>query len=543
MALPTVVATPLWPRCRSGGLPSRARLILVLVLAVAAGRFHLPSSPGFAAAPAGRARPAAVTLPSTTLAVTRGSRLPRASRGGEATDTIEVGDKVQAVSPDDEQRYPGTIDKINADGTYSVRWDDPDGGPEINDIAPDKVKKIIIFKDYSAGDDVQAVSPDDGQWYPGTVMKANTDGSFVVKWDDPEGGTETNDVKPQEMKKVTVFKDYKVDDAVLAIFPDDGEWYAGAVTKANDDGTFQVKWEDPDGGEPESTVRAKDLKYPPIPFDELEVGQKYKGVVRTITGFGAFVDIGAEGEGLVHISRITTERVDDPHDYLEEGQEVDVWVSGLKDDGKFGLTMVEGIVEGTRGARPRTDLTPFSELSPDEWQSGTVSGVRHFGAFVTVALPDGGPAADGLVHISQLKDDGFVENVEDEVEVGQEVQVRILSVDLERGKMSLSMRAGGSGGGMTRRGPADLSAFEGVSSDQWLKAKVAKVASFGAFVTVTSEDGAASADGLVHITQIRDGFVESVENELEIGQEVSVRVLSVDTVEGKMSLSMKTPDY
>jgi len=58
-------------------------------------------------------------------------------------------------------------------------------------------------------------------------------------------------------------------------------------------------------------------------------------------------------------------------------------------------------------------------------------------------------------------------------------------------------------------------------------------------VTVTAPDGDATADGLVHITQITDGYVESVEDELEVGAEVQVRVLSVDTDAGKMSLSMK----
>merc|ERR1719401_1478785 len=108
--------------------------------------------------------------------------------------------------------------------------------------------------------------------------------------------------------------------------------------------------------------------------------------------------------------------------------------------------------------------------------------------------------------------------------------------------MSLSMKEDGYGGGGGGGGaPADLTAFEGIASDKWLDGKVARTASFGPFVTVTAPDSDSSADGLVHITQIRDGFVESVEDELEEGQEVRVRVLNTD--DGKLSLAMKDEGF
>merc|ERR1712066_1075522 len=99
-----------------------------------------------------------------------------------------------------------------------------------------------------------------------------------------------------------------------------------------------------------------------------------------------------------------------------------------------------------------------------------------------------------------------------------------------------SMRA--EGGGAPRRGPVDVSPFENVASDQWLTGKVARIANFGAFVTVTAPDSDAEADGLVHITQIKEGYVENVADELEVDQEVQVRVVSVDVEDGKMGLSM-----
>eukprot|EP00933_Yihiella_yeosuensis_P028676 TRINITY_DN224_c0_g1_i1.p1 TRINITY_DN224_c0_g1~~TRINITY_DN224_c0_g1_i1.p1 ORF type:complete len:480 (+),score=121.53 TRINITY_DN224_c0_g1_i1:66-1505(+) len=387
----------------------------------------------------------------------------------------------------------------------------------------------------AAGDVVSAMCPDDEVWYPGTIDKVGADGKFVVKWDDPDGGPETHEVGADSIKKIVIFKDYKVGEEVNAVFPDDGNMYPCSVTAVNKDGTFTVKWDDPDGGPEESQVVPKDMKYPPIPIDKLEVGQKYLGTVKSVTDFGAFVDINAEGEGLVHISRISGERVENVRDYVSEGQQVEVWVSGVRDDGKFGLSMVEGLTDSVR--RAPADLTPFANLSPDDWHNGVVARTAPFGAFVTVTLEDGA-SADGLVHVSRIRD-GFVDNVDDEVSPGQEVKVRVESVDLDTGKMSLSMREGfGGGGGGLFREPADLSAFEGVPEDEWLTGKVARTASFGAFVTVTNADGA-TADGLVHITQIKDGFVESVEDELTIGQEVQVRVVSVDAGSGKMGLSMR----
>lgn len=367
--------------------------------------------------------------------------------------------------------------------------------------------------------------------------------NFQVKWDDPDGGPETADVQPVNIKKVVVFKDYKVDDRVEAVFPEDGNMYPCTVVKVNNDGTFTVKWDDPDGGEEESPVTPKQMKYPPIPFSDLKEGQKYVGKVKTILDFGAFVDIGAEGDGLLHISSISQRRIENVHDELEEGQEVEVWVKSVRDDGKFGLTMVEGQTGGG-GRRAPADLGPFAELSPDDWVTGRVEGIRPFGCFVAVTL-EGGQTANGLVHVSQVRD-GFVDNVEDEVEMGQEVQVRVLNVDMDLGKMSLSMKQGFGGGGFGGGGgggPVDLAPFEGVASSEWLTGKVARTASFGAFVTVTSPDGTATADGLVHITKIKDGFVENVEDELEVGQEVQVRIDSLDVAGGKLGLSCKSEEF
>jgi len=296
---------------------------------------------------------------------------------------------------------------------------------------------------YEAGDRVNAVCADDEQWYPATVEKVNEDGTVQVKWDDPDGGPESSAVKTDEMKRIVIYKDYKVDEAVEALFPEDENMYPGVVTKINDDGTFEVKWDDPDGGPEKSNVKPEDMKYPPIPLDKLEVGQKYSGTIVNTAPFGAFVDFGAEREGLVHISCLSEGFVDNVDDLVQAGQEVEVWVKQVGEDGKIGLTMVESKMGGGGGrpARAPVDLSGFTDSVWGDRLTGKVVSITNFGCFVEVSPPSGdaGPQ-QGLVHISEMSD-GFVEDPWSITEVGAEVSVVVKDVDVGGGKMSLTMKS------------------------------------------------------------------------------------------------------
>jgi len=375
----------------------------------------------------------------------------------------------------------------------------------------------------------------EGTWYDCTVLSLSEDGSTCsVKYHDGEDEEEDIDV---ETRIRSVPEPMKVEKGMKMEIFYEGVWYDCDILSVSDDGeSCTVKYDD--GGDEEEDVEISErIRTPRAKLSALEVGQKFKGEIRSIAGFGAFVDIGAERDGLVHISRIARERIENIEDYVQMGQMVDVWVSQVSEDGKLGLSMIEGLVGAGAGPRAPADLSAFVDVSPDEWLEGTVARTAPFGAFVSVTPPDGSAPQDGLVHISQIKD-GFVDNVDDEVEMGQQVQVRVVRVDEGAGKLSLSMKEGGGFGGAPRA-PADLTPFESLSSDEWITGKVARTAPFGIFVSATTPDGKATADGLVHITQIRDGFVESAEDEVDIGQEVKIRVLSVDAGAGKMSLSMK----
>jgi len=235
----------------------------------------------------------------------------------------------------------------------------------------------------------------------------------------------------------------KAGDSVEAEFPGTDDWYLGWVEKDNGDGTYDVKWEDPDGGPAISKCKADVVKSykPPMMLSELQVGQLYKGVVIATAKFGAFVDIGAEVQGLVHISAMRDGFVDNVDDEVREGQEVDCWVKSVSTD-KLSLVMVESKLgsgsEQAQAARGPEDLRAFADLKWGEPLAGKVVSVKDFGCLVTVEQPSGGMSTTGLVHISHVSD-GFVQDIYSHVEVGEEVTVYVRDASGE--KLSLSMRS------------------------------------------------------------------------------------------------------
>lgn len=162
-------------------------------------------------------------------------------------------------------------------------------------------------------------------------------------------------------------------------------------------------------------------------YGRLQPGEIKEGQVTRLADFGAFVDIGGGVEGLLHVSEISWDRVNNPADRLKAGQTVRVEVTKVDvERERISLSM--------RSLEPH----PWSQLADrfplDSVVTGTVTRVVPFGAFVKVA--DG---IEGLVHISQLANHRVVK-AEDVVSPGQTVQVRVIKVDPEARRLSLSMR-------------------------------------------------------------------------------------------------------
>ena len=159
----------------------------------------------------------------------------------------------------------------------------------------------------------------------------------------------------------------------------------------------------------------------------LEVGQTYEGVVRSLQTFGAFVDIGGV-DGLVHISQLSWDRIRHASEVLEVGQKIKVKIQKIDPDtGKIGLA--------------------FRDLAENQWShvaekyssrtrvKGTVSRLMEFGAFVKLE-----PGVEGLIHISELAHKR-VFRASDIVTEGQEVEVLVMSVDVENQRIGLSLKA------------------------------------------------------------------------------------------------------
>lgn len=160
---------------------------------------------------------------------------------------------------------------------------------------------------------------------------------------------------------------------------------------------------------------------------ELAPGQLREGIVRSIKDFGAFVDLGGV-DGLVHISQLSWDRVKHPSEVLEVGQKVKVRIEKFdKDTGKVSLSYREV------GANPWHKVE--SKYAAGARAKGIISRLMDFGAFVKLE-----PGVEGLIHISELGH-GRVFRARDVVSEGQEVEVKVLSVDMEKQRISLSLKA------------------------------------------------------------------------------------------------------
>ena len=160
---------------------------------------------------------------------------------------------------------------------------------------------------------------------------------------------------------------------------------------------------------------------------DAEVGKKYTGTVKSLTSYGAFVDIGGI-DGMVHISELSWNRIKHPSEAVSVGDTIEVYIKALDPEkGKISL-----------GYRKDED-NPW-EILKNQYPVGTdceveIVGLTQFGAFARII-----PGIDGLIHVSQISNER-VEKPQDVLSVGQKVRVRITAIDFEAKRISLSMKA------------------------------------------------------------------------------------------------------
>jgi 4-hydroxy-3-methylbut-2-enyl diphosphate reductase len=162
-------------------------------------------------------------------------------------------------------------------------------------------------------------------------------------------------------------------------------------------------------------------------WENIEVGKRYEGVVKSMTSYGVFVDIGGV-DGMVHISELSWSRIKTPSEVCKVGDTLNVYVISY-DPEKRKISL---------GVKDRS-LDPW-QVFMDKYQVGDVASVRvvklmSFGAFAEVV-----PGVDGLIHISQIADHR-IDKPEDVLSEGQIVDAKIIAVDEEKKKISLSIRA------------------------------------------------------------------------------------------------------
>ena len=155
---------------------------------------------------------------------------------------------------------------------------------------------------------------------------------------------------------------------------------------------------------------------------DLRPKMRLDGIVRETQLYGAVVDIGLEYDGMVHISQLSSERVNRVADVVQPGDSVPVWVTEVSTQkGRIGLTMVEP---------PRVD---WGELAEGQIYTGTVTRLERYGAFVDI-----GAGRAGLLHVREMSS-GYVRDPSELVKMGEEVEVRILKVDRRKRRIDLSM--------------------------------------------------------------------------------------------------------
>ena len=160
-------------------------------------------------------------------------------------------------------------------------------------------------------------------------------------------------------------------------------------------------------------------------FDKIEVGIRYKGTVKNIVNFGAFIDLGG-ADGLLHISEMSWGRVDNPKDICKIGEEVEVLIKEINGD-RIALSL--------KFDETNPWLDAEEKYSPGSIVTGNVARMTEFGAFVELE-----PGVDSLLHVSQISKE-HIEKPSDVLSIGEKITAKVVDLNVEDQKISLSIKA------------------------------------------------------------------------------------------------------
>lgn len=325
----------------------------------------------------------------------------------------------------------------------------------------------------------------------GTVVKINSDEVMV------DVGGKSEGVIP--IKELSFQKDPDVEE----------------IVKVGDEiQVMVIKMENNEGHMVLSKKRADQEKAMDTLQEKYENGEVIEAKVVSDVKGGVIVDIGARG--FVPASHLDTKYVDDIKSFVGNTYRFKIIEFDSNPENRKIILSRRALLEAEE-KEAREQL--WDKIAEGQILKGRVQRIANFGAFVDLG------GVDGLLHISEMGW-GRVKQPTDVVNVGDEIEVYVLSADREKGKISLSLKK-------LINNPWD-NAAEQFPVGAVLTGKVVRIAPFGAFVTLA--DG---VDGLVHISQISWEHIDKVEDALAIGQEVQVKVLEVDEDRKRISLSIK----
>lgn len=247
---------------------------------------------------------------------------------------------------------------------------------------------------------------------------------------------------------------------------------------------------------------------------KLEKGQVLEGTVKNITSYGAFIDLGGV-DGLIHITDLSWGRVNHPQEVVQLDEKLNVVILDFDDEKKR-------IALGLKQLTPHPWDSLDENLKVGDKVKGKVVVIADYGAFVEIA-----PGVEGLIHVSEMSWSQHLRSAQDFLNVGDEVEAVILTLDREERKMSLGMK-------QLRPDP-----WEEIEKrypvDSRHKAKVRNFTNYGVFVEL--EEG---IDGLIHISDL--SWTKKIKHPSEfvtVGDEIEVVVLEIDKDNRRLSLGHK----
>ena len=293
-------------------------------------------------------------------------------------------------------------------------------------------RNVDLTKEVKVGDELNLIimRTDDME---GTAMLSKRRYDAIAGWDKVVEAKETNEVLTGTVSEVVKGGVVVLTNGIRVFIP------ASQATLSRNDSLEELKGQEVNFriieigrrrrviGSIRSILREQRKEEMAKFWEEINVGDKFTGTVKSLTGYGAFVDLGGV-DGMIHITELSWQRIKNPSEVVLVGDTVEVFVKAVdKEKRKISL------------GYKKDDENPWTifqnNYNVDDVVKATIVSMTTYGAFARII-----PGIDGLIHISQIADK-HVAKPQDELTVGQEVEAKIIAVDLDKKRVSLSIRA------------------------------------------------------------------------------------------------------